>query len=194
MVSTRPIEVEVKLPVQADRVAGLCARLEALAARRLNEEDHEDIYFAHPTRSFAQTDEALRLRKRIPVDATVPVPLPQLTYKGPKLDKTTKTRQESTVEVSNSESLLEILESLGFRRMGTVRKHRVFYDLDGTVVSLDRVDQVGTFVEVEMIARDESEVPRARERVFTVIKSLNLNPADSVRESYLELLLARMGE
>ena len=45
-----------------------------------------DEYYAHPARDFAITDEALRLRTEN--NLTV------ITYKGPKLDRETKTREE----------------------------------------------------------------------------------------------------
>ena len=45
-----------------------------------------DTYFSHPARDFAATDEALRIRS---IDQENFV-----TYKGPKLDATTKTRRE----------------------------------------------------------------------------------------------------
>ena len=51
-----------------------------------------DLYFFHPIRDFADTDEALRIRR---TESRVDV-----AYKGPRLDTTTKTRQEIEVSVS----------------------------------------------------------------------------------------------
>ena len=48
--------------------------------------EQSDLYFNHPARDFAKTDEALRLRSVGDEHF--------ITYKGPKLDATTKTRQE----------------------------------------------------------------------------------------------------
>jgi len=78
-----------------------------------------DLYLAHPARDFARTDEALRIRQD--GDAF------RLTYKGPKLDRATKTRKELELPLADpaaAESLRRIFESLGFRPVALVRKRR----------------------------------------------------------------------
>ena len=68
-------EVELKF-----RVADLPAvegRLAALGARFAAPVEQVDRYFAHPARDFAQTDEALRLRR---VGDEIAI-----TWKGPRL-------------------------------------------------------------------------------------------------------------
>ena len=79
-----PIEVEQKFPV-ADRAA-LDRQLAALGFVPRDAELQVDQYFAHPARDFARTDEALRIRRVGQFN--------YITYKGPKLDATTKTRRE----------------------------------------------------------------------------------------------------
>src|SRR3990172_5990494 len=77
-------EVEQKFPV-AD-MAALEARLVALGATVSGPQSQIDHYYAHPARDFASTDEALRVRRTDRAS--------YLTYKGPKVDATTKTRRE----------------------------------------------------------------------------------------------------
>ncbi len=77
-------EVEQKFPV-AD-LAAVEADLAALGAKIAAAEEEVDLYFAHPARDFAATDEALRLRRKGPRG--------YITYKGPKIDAVTKTRRE----------------------------------------------------------------------------------------------------
>ena len=79
-----------------------------------------DQYFAHPARDFAQTDEALRIRT---VGDTSFV-----TYKGPKLDATSKTRRELELPLAASDpdgsQFAELLAALGFTPVAIVRKQR----------------------------------------------------------------------
>jgi len=75
-------EVEQKFPV-AD-LADVENRLAALGATFVDEVVQVDRYFAHPSRDFAKTDEAIRIRQV--GDANF------ITYNGPKIDTTTKTR------------------------------------------------------------------------------------------------------
>ena len=77
-------EVEQKHRVRMSAV--LVARLAERGVELENAIEQSDQYFAHPCRDFAKTDEALRIR--VVGDKSF------VTYKGPKLDKTTKTRHE----------------------------------------------------------------------------------------------------
>ena len=81
------IEVEQKFRV-AD-TEGVRKKLVALGATFHEPIRQVDLYFAHPQRDFAQTDEALRLRQVGSEN--------YMTYKGPKLDQNTKTRHEIEV-------------------------------------------------------------------------------------------------
>ena len=60
-----------------------------------------DCYYAHPVRDFAASDEALRLRQVGENN--------YITYKGPKLDTTTKTRRE--IEISLPDGLQSAAEA-----------------------------------------------------------------------------------
>lgn len=83
---------EVELKFRVDDPADLERRLVGLAARFREPVEQVDRYFAHPSRDFARTDEALRLR-RVGDDVAV-------TWKGPRVDAATKTRQELELAVA----------------------------------------------------------------------------------------------
>lgn len=170
-------EVELKVPADLVRVR---ERLETLDAELRGTVEQADTYFDHPDRSFAETDEALRVRRAD--DSAV------LTYKGPKVEVASKTRQELQTAVDDPETTEALLEALGFEPVGTVEKRRERYTLHGYQVSLDAVDGVGEFVEVET-AGSEAEIESLREGAEWVLQQLGLDAADQVRESYLELLL-----
>lgn len=95
-------EVELKYPV-AD-VAALEARLASLGASWHGVSEQVDRYFNHPSRDFAVTDEALRLRST-PAGVAV-------TWKGPRLDTTAKTRREIELPlVESAVPAAEVVES-----------------------------------------------------------------------------------
>lgn len=180
-----PIEVEQKFRAPAGDA--LADQLISLGARRAATEVQIDCYFAHPQRDFARTDEALRLRRVGPRN--------YVTYKGPKLDTTTKTRREIEIELPAGDEAaadaVELLEVLSFRPVAEVRKSRVPYTLawEGQEigVSLDRVEGLGGFVELEIVA-DEENLDAARGAISSLAERLKLSDAE--RRSYLELLLA----
>lgn len=179
-----PFEVEQKFPVLD--LPALQRKLAVLGAQRGDSVVQADRYFAHPARDFARTDEALRLRRMGPLN--------YITYKGPKLDATTKTRQELEVELAAGEQSAAdatgMLLALGFTPVLEVSKRRVHNTVrwqDREVeVSLDEVAGLGNFVELEMIAA-EGEVDAARACIVGLAAELGLSNTE--RRSYLELLL-----
>jgi adenylate cyclase class 2 len=179
-------EVEMKFPV-AD-LAALGGRLSGLDAVISAPQPEADVYFAHPARNFAQTDEALRLRRKGGNFF--------ITYKGPKIDPTTKTRREIDLPLAADEAGFQawfgLLEALGFAAVGEVRKSRrkAKIDWQGRTVegSLDEVERLGTFVELELIAEAE-DLDAARACIASLAERLGL--AGSERRSYLELLMER---
>jgi adenylate cyclase class 2 len=147
-----------------------------------------DQYFAHPARDFAKTDEALRIRKS--GDKSF------VTYKGPKLDATTKTRRELELPLAPNDSdgtrFAELLTALGFKPIATVRKQRrAFRVRQGDYIiegALDDVDGVGTFVELELPASDQN-LDESKQVIRKLAEELQLGPSE--RRSYLEMLLAK---
>ncbi len=186
-------EVEVKLPITS--MESIEETILQVGGVRLNSETQSDIYFDHPCRSFAATDESVRLRQRTPLgDSSLSdsgyAPI-ELTYKGPKIDKKTKTRIEYTVDLGEIEPITAILENTGFKRVATITKRRVFFDIDGITASIDDVVDVGQFIELELIAEGKDSMKTARERILSLLKTMGLDEDLMVRESYLELYLER---
>ncbi|HEY4235495.1 MAG TPA: class IV adenylate cyclase [Lacipirellulaceae bacterium] len=176
---------------QKHRVADALSLIATLQSRGVLIDDpivQSDQYFAHPARDFAKTDEALRIRSV--GNASF------VTFKGPKLDTTTKTRRELELPLASSDSdgaqFAELLSALGFTPVATVRKQRRKFhiahqgsDVEG---ALDEVEGVGTFVELELTADDVS-LEAANRAVASLATELKLCPSE--RRSYLELLLSR---
>ena len=177
------LEVELKFPVSD--VAALAKRLADLGWSKHAEEMQSDEYFAHPCRDFVATDEAFRVRTVNGESC--------LTYKGPRLDAETKTREEIEVGLamgaSSSQQMSRLLASLGFESRDFVRKHRVVGTLEWqghpVTVSMDAVDELGDYVEIEVLA-SPAEFASAKQRVLELAETLNLH--ESERRGYLTLL------
>jgi adenylate cyclase, class 2 len=180
------LEVEIKYPVvDLAKVQGQLANLgTGEPVVRLE----TDSYFNAPDRDFARTDEALRLRR---VGRTNFV-----TYKGPKRDPQTKTRLEIEVELAEGDEVAEqfsrLLQSLGYRYTAQVSKDRRIFELRrdsfNVEICLDEVRDVGTFLELEIVAPEE-QGERARAVLLELAQELGLKASE--RRSYLEMLLAR---
>ena len=178
-------EVEQKYRIKSHTV--VADQLLALGASAGSTIAQVDAYFNHPSWDFAQTGEALRLRRVGDQNA--------ITYKGPKLQGPTKTRPEYEVPFAMGSQSLEtmrsVLETLGFRPVADVRKQRTPYSLthEGRPleVVLDEVDGLGWFVEVETLAADAADLPAAQAAVIDLSRLLGLT--DYEPRSYLRMIL-----
>ncbi len=188
-------EIEQKYHVH-DRQA-LTERLAEEAAIWVSEQENEDTYYSHPCRDFAQTGEALRIRR---VDG-----VPMVTYKGKKLPGDVKAREELEWRLDPGDefglSMQRMLNLLGFRPVATVIKRRNTYrigtDDDYLTVTIDEVPALalagnpGQYAEIERVlpsdALRDDEIQQARKRVTELAEKLGLTTPES--RSYLRMVL-----
>jgi len=203
-------EVEIKVPADVDSVRD---RLRDAGAERLDARLQRDTYYDAPHRDFAETDEALRVRHETPLpdgigsgerhggasvdrgdasdDGQTPAATTKLTYKGPLIDADSKTRVEHETEVSDADATAGLFSGLGFEPAATVEKRREFWSLASFTVTLDAVDGLGEFVEIEREVAAEDEVAATRDEALAVLERLGLDADAQVRTSYLGQLLAQ---
>ena len=181
---------EVELKFRVPEATSLLARLADFGVELGAPVEQVDRYFNHPCKDFAQTDEAVRIRRT--GEST------RITYKGPKLDAETKTRREIELPLpSEIDSLSEfstLLESLGFRRVTEVAKLRrkgiLEFQSQSIEIAWDDVREVGQFIELELAA-DSETLDAARQTILAAAASLDLHQQE--RRSYLEMLLTARG-
>jgi adenylate cyclase, class 2 len=175
------IEVEVKAHVNnLDVIENKLYKLDAL---KKNGEYQEDIYFNAPHRDFAQTDEALRIRKTRDNSGEKIF----ITYKGAKMDKVSKTRKEIEVDVGDQIKVANIFESLGFHSVAIVKKFRITFTFDELIITLDEVQGVGSFVEIEKEAEEGEDFQGALDEIFQFYEKIGIKEGFE-RRSYLELM------
>jgi adenylate cyclase class 2 len=172
------LEVESKYKSPGnDKVEKALGRL---GARRAWVGAMEDVYYAHPSRDFGRTDEALRLRKTDEVS--------ELTYKGPRMQsQTLKAREEITLRTDNPLAIARIIERLGFRESFVVRKNRSSYILDKLKIEVDDVEGLGEYVELEVLTESPD---RSKQLVETARVELGLDRLEP--RTYLEMLIEKM--
>jgi adenylate cyclase, class 2 len=169
------LEIEIKAKIDSidDMEKYLCERGAVFRGQSLE----DDTYYNHPSRDFRETHEALRVRASDNAGSCI-------TYKGPVLPGRAKSRFEAESDIEDPAVLQKILTELGFRYGGRVKKIRRFYDYKGATVTLDQVDGVGAYIEIEKIG--ENKVP-LEEEVLQLAKELRISSFE--KRSYLELVL-----
>jgi adenylate cyclase, class 2 len=170
--------LEIEIKAYCGNLDDVRKGLTSLGAELIRSEREEDLYLGHPSRNFAATDEAFRLRlaggKCL------------MTYKGPKIGTVSKARYERETPVAEFDAMRDILGRLGFSEVASVRKGRDIYLLNDIEICLDRVEGLGDFVEIE---RRGDEQEKIEKELFELAGKLGLERFE--RRSYLELLMLK---
>src|SRR5512139_2982598 len=134
------LEFELKVRISSlDPVRQQLLGHHALFCGRIHE---HDIYYNAPHRDFGVTDEAIRVRYTN--DHAL------VTYKGAKIKTSDlKAREELNIVVDSGAVFEQMLDRLGFTRTAEVNKWRENYQLSGAAITLDEVEGLGTFIEIE---------------------------------------------
>ncbi|WP_462315500.1 class IV adenylate cyclase [Methanobrevibacter sp.] len=171
------IEVEVKARI--DSFEEIEEKLKTIGAEKTKTEFQEDIYFQSPIVDFAKTDEALRIRTTNSQTF--------ITYKGPKLNEKAKTRKEVEMAIESAEKARDILEEIGFTPARIVRKNRLYYTYENFEISLDDVEGLPPYMEIEVALPDSEDYSEAQNRIFELFARLDITEGFE-RTSYMELL------
>ena len=175
------IEVEVKAKISS--FAEIEEKLAQIGAEKIKEEFQEDIYFNSPVVDFAKTDEALRIRTTKQNDRTNIF----ITYKGPKIDAKSKTRKEIEMGIADSSQCSEIFKAIGFMKVRTVRKNRQYFSYENFEISLDDIEGLDPYMEIEIALEDGEDYSEAQKSIFKLFEKLGITDGFE-RTSYLELL------
>ncbi|MCD6406538.1 class IV adenylate cyclase [Candidatus Aerophobetes bacterium] len=167
------LEVELKAKIEdEDKIEKVLLKEGATFIRK---ENQVDTYFSHPCRDFGLTDEAFRVRE---VNGEF-----SLTFKGPRVDRMVKTRRE--IEVKIEGEIFQLLRALGFSPFKKIIKERKIYEWRGLILSLDKVENLGFFLEVE--GKKISD----KEKILNFMKKLGIKKNQFVEKSYFELIMEK---
>ena len=173
--------LEIELKVQVDTLGLIREQLNKRNAQFSGRIHEHDIYYNAPHRDFGTTDEAMRVRYTN--EHAV------ITYKGAKRAKYgLKAREELNTAVESGEVFEQILVRLGFVKTAEVNKWRENYRLGTAAISLDSVDELGTFVEIEVMT--DLDGPDATEQINMLAKEMGI-VGSPILASYLELLRSK---
>ena len=175
------IEVEVKAKINSFKQ--IEEKLKEIGAVKTKVELQEDIYFNSPVVDFAKTDEALRIRTTRQ-DGNENI---FITYKGPKIDAKSKTRKEIEMGIDDSVKCSDIFEAIGFEKVRAVRKNRQYFAYENFEISLDDIEGLEPYMEIEIALEDGEDYNDAQDSIFEMFEKLGITDGFE-RTSYLELL------
>lgn len=181
------MSMEYEAKVKVEDLDVVEKRLLAVGAHIVDVVEEEDLYIdLGPCIDMASRDIALRVRTYRSIVSNKR--MCELTYKGPRISRDLKVRKEITLAIDDGYRALEIFRELGFERHIAIHKRRKIYRYGAAKISLDDVEGLGKFVEIEVGGIDSVE--SFREILMKTLDILNL-PKELVPKSYLELILEK---
>jgi len=172
----RNYEVEAK--IQVEDLDAVRVRLETVGGRLVGNWQETDWFFDFDDQRLKGADSALRLRERTDLHTLQSVH--RLTFKGPRLPGKFKIRREVEITVDDPGRVKTLLEMLGLVPWISCRKLRSSYLCRDCTVELDRLDELGTFVEIE---------GPNEEAIDAVISDLGLEGREPILTSYLAMII-----
>ena len=185
------IEVEIKLPLrrqekteETGRIAEVLCSMGFRKAARFRQ---RDTYFDNEAGEIRGGGKALRIRET--EDLMKGIVTAELNFKGPRMDQVSMTRQELETEVGQAETGRRILAALGFSPvLPEVVKERTEYCREEITAALDRVEGLGDFLELEILADEETENGKVLQKLEELLGELGYQMGDTVTRSYLSML------
>ncbi|MBU1111798.1 MAG: class IV adenylate cyclase [archaeon] len=94
---------------------------------------------------------------------------------------------EKQIVVDDPGQAKELLEHLGYQAVITVNKTRQKCNYKGLNICLDKVDKLGTFIEVEKIT-DETDCTKVQDELFEFLMALGVSKEERVLVGYDTLM------
>jgi len=184
------IEIELKFPLK--NIDDLKERLDKIALFK-GEDNQKDTYFIPFHRNFVKQNpifEWLRIREVNQNGEVISI----LNYKNFGKDKKEDTIscKEFEIEIESSDILKNIFKNLDINEIIIVDKRRRNYSYKSTIISLDEVNELGGFIEIEFDGEAESE-NEVKEHLYNILKEIEADVDEQVFKGYPHLLLEKQG-
>jgi predicted adenylyl cyclase CyaB len=167
------LELKAAAP-DLDRLRRVLRSIDASRQRRLVQ---ADTYFSVPGGRLKLRQQNGRRRAEL------------IFYLRPDV-RSARTSEYHTLVVEDAPGLLGLLRGM-FEEDVCVRKRRDLWMVGRTRVHLDEVEELGTFVEIEVPFT--RAIARARQTMTRLVEALGIQAADVFDRSYADLLARRAG-
>ena len=77
------------------------------------------------------------------------------------------------MKIEDSGKCSKIFENLGFKEVRTVKKNREYFKLDNFEISLDDVEGLDPYMEIEIALEDGTDYNEAQDKIFDLFKEFH---------------------
>lgn len=170
--------LEMELKVRLTDKAEIIKQLEQKVCQWTEPSHQEDIIYIKRDIEKALGLPVFRIRKT--ENKTI------LTLKIQERDL--NTAKELELEISDDRIMHQMLQELGFDAKVEVKKKRRDTVYRGYTISIDEVERLGDFLEIEKIAADDAEREKEYDKMMKILIELGLRAEDIVTEKYFQMI------
>lgn len=110
-----------------------------------------------------------------------------LTMKYKASNRPRDNHERETI-IADAQQVVDMLARLGYTEGIKIRKGRRTAHYNGLELCLDEIDELGTFIEVEKLADDTSDVDVIQKELWEVLHRLGIDTEDRVHKGYDTLM------
>jgi predicted adenylyl cyclase CyaB len=168
------MSLNIEIKARCEHPEAVSESLRELAARYEGEDEQTDIFYKTPAGR-------LKLRRSKLYGCLL---IPYLRADQAQA----KSSQYALLKVDDPEQLDRLMTRI-FGVEKIVHKFRRIFHYENVRVHLDEVEQLGNFIELEAVVRDESEIPLSHQRIDFLMQRLQILPQDLIAVAYADMLL-----
>lgn len=169
-------EIEIKLRV--DNLEELEKKLTDSGLVISKEITQHDVVYSKDTSIFSRMLKEGEIVMRIRRENGVA----KITLKQQKTNELDNTEHET--EVGDGDTMHQILLTLGWKPEIEVKKVRKKGKMGDYEICLDKVEELGEFIEIEKMVDDNADAQQVIKELFEVAKSLGLSEKDEEKRGY----------
>lgn len=183
---TNKLEIEKKYYIKNMTVECLSQIIEKSGAKYVGDSKQYDIYFNVPGRNSLASKECLRIRasgeKR------------EITYKPPteelNMNNGFFAKKEANLPIGDIKTAKILLLDMGCTVLAEVKKTRKRYRLDKFKIFIDNVQNIGLFIEIEILDISDN-IQKGIKEIDELIKRLNINNYIVENKPYRDIVIEK---
>jgi adenylate cyclase class 2 len=174
------IEIERKFRLTNEKRASILKRIESEYGRLLPVHQVDEVFLMGMDSFATYTMGTSIARIRIEDSEAILTYKRQLNKQGDML--------EHELKIASTETMRKILLESGYKSVTHVTKTRREAHLDNITLALDEVEELGPFLEIEILAEDEQAIPKAEKQIMAAAVEYGLTEADLEPRKYDQLI------
>jgi len=108
-------------------------------------------------------------------------------------EKGVHAKKEIEYNIKDFSKFLKLMKNLGFKKWLRKEKKCEIYKIKKNFhIELNHVKKLGWFVEIEYLARRESQIGAAREAVNEIMRKLGFSEREAIKKGYTKMLWEKM--